>query len=134
MSPVEVVLRGTCPNCGALLVAEELPSGGKALCANCGHRFLFQPLGDRPKTSRKAVASLALGIASLLCFCLTGVPGVLLGAWALSDIRRGEERLRGRKLAVTGMVLSIVFGFFATIGAGAIALELFVSRLLSATH
>jgi uncharacterized paraquat-inducible protein A len=115
MSTLEATLRPTCPSCGVVLIADELPSGGKALCANCGHRFQFQPLGDTRRTSRKAVASLALGIASLLGFCLTALPGVLLGAWALADIHRDEERLRGRKMAITGMVLSVVFGFLALV-------------------
>lgn len=114
-SSVESAARVVCPNCGMLLAADELSAGGKAICANCAHHFLFQPLGDRRTMSRKAVASLALAIASLLGFCLTAVPGVLLGAWALADINRHEDRLRGRKLAVAGMVLCLICGFLSLI-------------------
>lgn len=115
MSTLEAALRPTCPSCGVVLIAEELPLGGKALCANCGHRFTFQPLGDTRRLSRKAVASLALGIASLVGFCLTALPAVVLGAWALADIHRDEERLRGRKLAIAGMVLSVLCGFLSLV-------------------
>ena len=65
--------------------------------------------------SNKAVASLMLGVASVVGFCLTAVPGVVLGGWALADINRHEDRLRGRKLAIAGMVLSIVCGFLSLI-------------------
>lgn len=115
MSSVESTLRVACPNCGALLATDELPSGGTAICAKCAHHFVFQPLGDRRTLSRKAVASLVLGIASLLGFCLTAVPGVVLGGWALAEINQNSDRLSGRKLAVAGMVLSVVCGFLALI-------------------
>ncbi|HET6882591.1 MAG TPA: DUF4190 domain-containing protein [Pirellulales bacterium] len=91
-----------------VLVADDLPAGGKALCANCGHCFLFQPLGDMVRVSRKAIASLLLSIASLPLFCLTAVPALILGYWALADIQRHEDRLRGRNLAIAGLVLSVI--------------------------
>jgi hypothetical protein len=115
MSSVESSLLVECASCRATLVADDLKSGGKAICANCSHHFLFQPLGDTRATSRKAVASLVLGIASLFGFCLTAAPGLILGGWALVDIRRHEDQLGGRKLAVAGIVLSLICGFLSLI-------------------
>jgi uncharacterized paraquat-inducible protein A len=107
----ESTLRTACPSCGSLLSTDGLRSGGNAICAHCTHHFLYQPLGDTSATSRKAVASLALAVASLLFFCLTAVPGALLGGWALVDIHRSEGRLRGSKRAVAGIMLSILCAF-----------------------
>jgi uncharacterized membrane protein len=104
-----------CPSCGSLLSADELRSGGTAICARCTHHFLYQPLGDTSATSRKAAASLALAIASLLFFCLTALPAAVLGGWALFDIHRSEGRLRGSKLAIAGIALSMLCGFLSLI-------------------
>jgi prepilin-type processing-associated H-X9-DG protein len=56
------------------------------------------------KTSRKAIASLILGIASFLCTIFTGVPALVLGVLSLIDISRSRGRLSGQGLAIGGMV------------------------------
>lgn len=113
MSSFAPALSATCPSCGAVLVADRLPDGGKAICANCAHHFLFAPQGDRRRISRKAVASLVLAIVSLAFSVLTGIPAFVLGAWALFDIHRQEGQLRGRNFAMAGMILSVVCGFLS---------------------
>jgi uncharacterized paraquat-inducible protein A len=113
MSSLESAIHVACPNCGALLVADGLPGGGNAICASCAHHFLFQPFGDTRRVSRKAVASLALGVVSLVGFCLTAIPGLILGGWALADIHRHDDRLRGRGVAISGIVLSMLFAFLS---------------------
>ncbi|MGH7226478.1 MAG: DUF4190 domain-containing protein, partial [Gemmataceae bacterium] len=57
-----------------------------------------QPMGS----SGKAVTSLLLGILSVFCNVLTGLPAVLVGILALRDIGRSRERLTGRGLAMAG--------------------------------
>ena len=104
-----------CPNCAAALAIDELAGGGPAICANCGHYFFFQPLEHTRRLSRKAVASLVLGVASLLFFCLAAIPALVLGGLALVDLRRQEDRLRGRKLAIAGMLLSVLCAFLSII-------------------
>lgn len=58
--------------------------------------------------SGKAVASLILGIGSLFCNVLTGLPAVILGILALRDIGRSRERLTGRGLAIGGITTASV--------------------------
>ena len=105
----------TCTNCAAVLATDELPVGGPAICAKCGHHFLFRPWGETRRLSRRAVASLVLGVASLLFFCLTAIPALVLGGVALFDLARHEDRLRGRKLAIAGMLLSVLCAFLSLI-------------------
>jgi hypothetical protein len=64
----------------------------------------FEPSGS----SGKAMASLILGILSLFCNVLTGIPGVIAGILALRDIRRSRERLTGRGLATAGIITACV--------------------------
>lgn len=58
-----------------------------------------------------ALASVLLGISSLACICFAGIPAVVLGALALSDIARSSGTLRGRRLAITGIATGVCFGF-----------------------
>lgn len=59
-----------------------------------------QPAGS----SGKAIASLILGILSLFCNVLAGVPALLLGMLALRDIGRSRGSLSGHGLAIAGIV------------------------------
>jgi len=62
---------------------------------------------DSPETSRLATASLTLGVLSVVCYILTGIPALLLGLIALISIYRSKERLRGAWMAWVGIVVSI---------------------------
>jgi prepilin-type processing-associated H-X9-DG protein len=64
-----------------------------------------------PRTSRDALASFLLGLASPL---VTGIPALALGIRGLRRINASEGLLRGRRLAVAGIFLG-AFGtaFFA---------------------
>ena len=66
------------------------------------------------RTSRRAVASFVLGLLSIGGLCLTAVPALCLGLWALRDMRqpRGAEVLLGRRLAITGVSLGAIFCVF----------------------
>lgn len=62
-------------------------------------------------TSSFAIWSLVLGLLSCGLSCLTGIPGLILGLMGLSKIQESElggdqPPLRGRGLAISGIVLS----------------------------
>jgi hypothetical protein len=93
-----------CPQCG-----NSCPDGSK-FCLHCG-AALTQASGvppvQPPPTSGKAIASLVLGIAGMLCG-VTAIPGLILGGLALKDIRTSRGRLSGKGLAVAGIVISAI--------------------------
>lgn len=117
--------------CGKLLQAREEHAGQITRCPAC-HReqaiptveseapFVL-PAEDReaeaaatssearelaPPTSRRAVASLVLGILGIApCFFLTGIPAIVLGALGHRDISRSGGRLKGQGLALAGIIL-----------------------------
>ncbi len=60
------------------------------------------------RTSGKAARSLGLGIASFLCLLFTGIPAVILGAFALRDIGRSRGRVGGQGLAIGGIVTGTI--------------------------
>lgn len=74
-------------------------------------RLRRQPTGN----SGKAVASLVLGILSLFCNVLAGLPALILGVLALRDIGRSRGRLSGQGLAIAGIVTACVLTFFSCI-------------------
>ncbi len=111
--------------CGRFFEAPEASAGGRARCPECGYEAIVSELaadrdpdslGGRPgpsAVSGKAVASLVLGLFFLLAF-FTGLPAIVLGRQALREIRWSGGRLRGRGMAVAGIVLG-VFGCLFTL-------------------
>jgi hypothetical protein len=67
-----------------------------------------EEMEDRPRqtagNSGKAVASLVLGILSMFCNVVTGLPALILGILALRDIGRSRGRLGGNGLAIAGII------------------------------
>jgi hypothetical protein len=93
----------------ALLVA-DLPQGPvpqSAPATPVPRTFLSAP---RPQTNSKAVGSAVCGVLCLVSFGLTGIPAVVLGHAARSEIRRTGEG--GDALALTGLLL----GWLSTAG------------------
>lgn len=86
----------------ALLVA-DLPQGPvpRPAAPLTGVPGTFLPA--RPQTNGKAAGSLVCGALCLVTWGLTGIPAVVLGHVARSEIRRTGER--GDGLALTGLVL-----------------------------
>ena len=68
-----------------------------------------------PTTSGKAIASLILGLLSVLFSCLTGLPAIILGILAFSDVKRGGGQIKGSGLAIVGIVLAIFLPLIQTI-------------------
>jgi Domain of unknown function (DUF4190) len=68
------------------------------------------------KTSAAAVASLILGCLSLICFCFTAIPGLICGIVGLSNIGRSNGQLKGKGLAILGIILSLALSAINAIG------------------
>jgi hypothetical protein len=92
------------------------------------HGYAYYPGQQTRGTSGKAVASLVLGILSIV-FCYLGfIPGaiaIVLGVMAKRDIDR--EGLGGRGLAIAGLVCGIVGTSIQLIWDGVILLALLTS-------
>lgn len=79
-------------------------------CVAC--ETVFFPWGAEPSPpwSRKAIASLTLGVASFVGLFFTAIPAVWLGFAALRDCRRSTTRLRGQRVAIGGIAAGLLFG------------------------
>jgi NADH:ubiquinone oxidoreductase subunit 2 (subunit N) len=66
------------------------------------------PMGAPARTSGLAVASLVLGILSLVTCALTGIPGLITGFMAKQRIRESNGTEQGDGLATGGIVTSVV--------------------------
>jgi prepilin-type processing-associated H-X9-DG protein len=102
--------------CGQLFETPEWNAGRQVRCPDCA-RELLVPKPPPPSdvlfdswesesrgTSGKAIASLSLGFLFFFA-CLSGLPAILLGRQALRDISLSKGRLRGRNMAIAGIVL-----------------------------
>jgi prepilin-type processing-associated H-X9-DG protein len=56
------------------------------------------------RTSRMAIASLALGLLSFFLSLLTAIPAIILGALSLRAISRSGGRVSGKGMAIAGVV------------------------------
>ena len=76
----------------------------------------------------KAVASLVLGILSLVCIgILGGIPAVILGAMSIGACNRGQER--GKGMATAGLVMGII-----SIAVTILWLAVFIPAMVAAGH
>jgi zinc protease len=101
-----------CPRCGADLVTAWARPDQPVLCAACGSEFVLRQPGFAVRTSRLAIASLVLGLCSLIGMCITGLPAIVAGIVALREIRRGKGALSGTHLAWSGIATGGLLGFF----------------------
>lgn len=83
-----------------------------------------------PQTSGKAIASLVLGIFGFLTV-LPAIPAIILGHLSLSEIKKSLGRLRGRGMAITGLVLGYA-GLAATIPIILIVAAIVIPTMLKA--
>ncbi len=87
-----------CPNCGHSVADEAL------VCNNCQTALQASagtPAG--PQTSGKAIASLVLSFFSLLL--VPAILAIVFGHISLSEIKKSAGRLKGRGLAIVGLVI-----------------------------
>lgn len=104
-----------CPQCAARLSVEARSLRGVVLCAHCGGQFRQGEPWPVVRTSGKAVASLILGIGAIGGLCFTGVPALILGCWALGEMRQPREgvTLTGKRWAITGATLGGMMSLIA---------------------
>jgi hypothetical protein len=103
--------------CGQEFQTNDANAGRRARCPDCGRELIVpKPVefpGDdfaglqpvKGGTSGKAIASLVLGLLSLVCMVFTGIPAIILGCLGLSEINRSRGLLRGSGMAISGIVL-----------------------------
>jgi hypothetical protein len=101
--------------CGARLEIDETFAGKTVNCPDC-QKPLNIPKPEKPglQTSGFALASIVLAVAG--AFTLVGtLLAVLFGALALRDLARRPEEVTGRRYAVAGIALGVVFTALTTI-------------------
>src|SRR5215813_9546938 len=119
----------SCPNCG--LVFQNIQTifcstcgtrlrADAAFCSSCGQ--VLQSPGQPPmpgvmtsgtaytttESSSKAIASMILGILSLFCSIIAGIPAIILGHLSLSQVKKSGGRISGEGMAMTGLILGYV--------------------------
>lgn len=75
-----------------------------------------QGFGKQVKTSSLAIISFVLGIVSLFCSFVAGIPGIICGVMALGEIGKSNGAVKGKGLAITGIVLSSILSMMAMVG------------------
>jgi prepilin-type processing-associated H-X9-DG protein len=94
-------------------------------CLSCGYEFAHVSAAAATvtaKTSGVAIAALVLGILAFVTCGITALPAIICGIVALVKISGSNGLLKGKGMAITGLVLSAVFvvllpvlGIFAAI-------------------
>ena len=95
-----------CPKCGRENVE------GAVRCAACGFEFAGSgavATSVEAKTSGAAVAALILGILVFFTCGITALPAIICGIVALVKISGSNGLLKGKGMAITGLVLPGVF-------------------------
>ena len=104
--------------CGQSFETSDANAGRRAKCPMCARELIvpspgqpgspddlvhFEPLARY--TSGKAIGALVLGLLSPFLCVFAGLPAIILGALGLSDISQSKGRVRGKGMAITGIVL-----------------------------
>jgi len=76
-----------------------------------------EPGPPQSKTPGISIASLVLGLLSLVLFCLAGIPAIILGILGLTKWSKDPYNIRGQGFAIAGIVLG---------GLGTLATPLFL--------
>lgn len=100
-----------CPKCG-IENADDAQ-----VCRSCGAGLTPPPAqaiaeGQTPKTSGLAIASLVFAVLSPFTCLTTAIPAIILGIVSLVKIDKSAGRLKGKGLAIAGIVIgpaSLVF-------------------------
>ena len=101
-----------CPKCD-----KENPDDVQ-LCYSCGWVLTEASVtgeNQNVRTSTMAIASLILGILSIVTFAITALPAALLGIISRLKIEKSGGRLVGEGFAIVGIVVSVVIFFVAGI-------------------
>ena len=106
--------KGKCPACGGEMTVPAVSERETPISCPLQSTQLTtpppqqDPSSTRVRTSGSATASLIFGILSAFCLgCITGIPAIILGIFGILDT--STSQVRGRGMAVTGIVLGSVF-------------------------
>jgi hypothetical protein len=93
-----------CPKCGT-----ENPDDAR-VCGACGSALTPSPAqatteGQTPKTSGLAIASLVFAVLSPFTCLATAIPAIILGIVSLVKIDKSAGRLKGKGMAVAGIII-----------------------------
>jgi len=115
-------------DCGKEFQTRDENAGRHARCPACQRELIIPqpkfvaedelaPVFDyvAPQTSGKAIASLVLGLCSLVTCFFTGVPAIIFGVLGLGDINNHPKRLTGKGLAISGIVLGSITSLCAPV-------------------
>lgn len=95
-----------CPRCGTEVLVDA------KICSLCGcvleDKTCGKPVVGNAKTSRLAIASLVLSFFGLFTFLITAMLSIALGITSLVRIGKNEAALKGRFIAVAGIVISAI--------------------------
>lgn len=107
-----------CNRCGAILESVELAEPARTISQSAQEASqpapttgFAPPAFQQAPNSGMAIASLVLGITSF-CTCVTGIPAIILGFYALSEINRSQGMLRGRGMGIAGIITGITGTLF----------------------
>lgn len=105
-------LTATCQQCQSSLHIDDLQETDWVVCSQCNSMFALATAAhdEDSRTSRMAIVSLVLGLVSLVGLFITGIPAIILGLRSLVQIRQEPIRLKGRGLAITGVLTGTMFG------------------------
>jgi hypothetical protein len=117
-------IKFNCVHCKQPLQANLEHSGKTIQCPRCKGALripamtattapVYQAQNQMLKTSAGAIWSFVLSLLSFLCFGpLTGIPAIICGHVAHSNIKKSQGTLTGDGLAIAGLVI----GYLASIG------------------
>jgi prepilin-type processing-associated H-X9-DG protein len=91
------------------VLLSQVPELGNALKRTGPPPIPAGPPPSEAKTSRLALAALVLGILGVVSCGSTALAGLILGIWAVAKISDSGGALRGRGLAVAGIIVSGIF-------------------------
>jgi len=77
------------------------------ICPFCGYDATARYEPATSRAGKAAVASFVLAILSFFTFLITAIPAIILACIALREIRRTPDRLKGKRLAIGGIIVSV---------------------------
>jgi prepilin-type processing-associated H-X9-DG protein len=80
------------------------------------------PEATGPRLSRAAIVAFLLGASSLLLSLLTALPAMFVGVRAVRAINSSDGQLRGRRLAIAGLVLGTAMTVLTMLGCAALVI------------
>jgi hypothetical protein len=111
------------------------PDSQERIDTEATHRLEVKP-PQETKTDALAIASLVLGILSIVCLgLLSGIPGIVCGHMGLKSIKNSNGALTGQGIGVAGLILSYLGTLLSLLGLALFALwVLFVGSVFACSN